>query len=240
MRMLGTIDLEILHLAVASDGRISESDLEHSALRRLGVGRLLDGLASLRDRDLLKLDSGNGAFYATDKARGMLWDQDTPLETRILRLLEIRSCSIPDIAKTLLLDDSKALTDTLRMLQECGFVMMSTQIRGGSGNGGSGGAQHPNAPDTHAGIPERIYEILPDGIKMAENTGFWQTRDGGAGTRHENTGTASTGAAHILGTIDDVSRMVSASDTISAEEKRAIAQKISGLRDSLEEILGDE
>lgn len=240
MRILGTIDLEILHLAVTSDGRISESDLEHSALKRLGVGRLLDGLASLRDRDLLKLDSGNGAFYATDKARGMLWDQDTPLETRILRLLEIQSGSIPYIAKTLLLDDSKTLTDTLRMLQEGGFVMMSTQIRGGSGNGGNGGARHSNAPDTYAGRPERVYEILPDGIKIAENTEFWQTRDGGAGTRCENAGAASTGAAHILRTIDDVSRMISASDTIGAEEKRAITQKISGLRDALEEMLGDE
>ena len=46
MRKLGTVDLEILHLAIKENGTFNENNLENSELKRLGVGKILDSLAS--------------------------------------------------------------------------------------------------------------------------------------------------------------------------------------------------
>jgi len=56
MRKLGTIDLEILQLAMKENGTFNETNLENSELKRLGVGKLLDSLASLKDRKLISLN----------------------------------------------------------------------------------------------------------------------------------------------------------------------------------------
>ena len=40
MRKLGTIDLEILHLAINENGKFNENNLENSNLKRLGVGKI--------------------------------------------------------------------------------------------------------------------------------------------------------------------------------------------------------
>ena len=61
MRKLGTIDLEILQLAMNEKGTFNENNLEKSELKRFGVGKLLDSLASLKDRKLLSLNE-NGSF----------------------------------------------------------------------------------------------------------------------------------------------------------------------------------
>ena len=50
MRKLGTVDLEILNLAIKENGTFNENNLENSELKKLGVGRILDALASLKDR----------------------------------------------------------------------------------------------------------------------------------------------------------------------------------------------
>ena len=42
MRKLGTIDLEILELAINENGKFDENNLENSKLKRLGVGKILD------------------------------------------------------------------------------------------------------------------------------------------------------------------------------------------------------
>ena len=57
MRKLGTIDSEILDLAIKEHGTFNENNLENSVLKRLGVGRILDALASLKDRKLISLNS---------------------------------------------------------------------------------------------------------------------------------------------------------------------------------------
>ena len=57
MRKLGTIDSEILDLAIKENGTFNENNLENSVLKRLGVGRILDALASLKDRKLISLNS---------------------------------------------------------------------------------------------------------------------------------------------------------------------------------------
>ena len=205
MRMLGTIDLEVLQLAAAAaGGRIDESAIEHSALSRLGVGRILDALASLRDRDLLRLDEDGGSFVMTDAARAILWSDSIPLWARILRLLEIRSCGVADMAAILRIGRHGPLEEALGGLQREGFVMAAPQIRGGG--------------------PQKVYEILPEGIERMEAI----SREGG--------GAYASRVPKGPGTYDlinEIERIVSASRTMSADERRAVLQKVSGLRDMI-------
>ncbi len=57
MRKLGTVDLEILSLAIKGKGTFNENNLENSNLKRYGVGKILDALASLKDRKFISLNS---------------------------------------------------------------------------------------------------------------------------------------------------------------------------------------
>ena len=72
MRKLGTIDLEILHLAIKEKGTFNENSLENSELKRHGVGKLLDALASLKDRKFISLNK-DGSFSITELSREILW-----------------------------------------------------------------------------------------------------------------------------------------------------------------------
>lgn len=204
MRMLGTIDLEVLQLAAAAGGRINESAIEHSALRRLGVGKILDALASLRDRDLLRLDKDGGSFVMTDAAHAILWSDSVPLWARILRLLEIRSCNTVDMMSILRIGRRGSLEEALGGLQREGFVMAAPQIRDGS--------------------PQKVYEILPEGIERMESI----SREGGGAYASQIPKGPGT---HNL--INEIERIVSASRTMSAGERRAVLQKVSGLRDMI-------
>jgi len=91
------IDLEILHLGIKRSGSFNEKDIENSELKRLGVGRILDSLASLKDRRLIDLNK-DGSFSITDLAKHTLWSEQIPTWIKILRLLEIKSCSIEMIS----------------------------------------------------------------------------------------------------------------------------------------------
>ena len=44
MRKLGTIDFEVLQLAINEKGTFNETHLENSELKRHGVGKILDTL----------------------------------------------------------------------------------------------------------------------------------------------------------------------------------------------------
>ena len=94
MRKLGTIDLEMLYLA------IKENNLENSELKRHGVGKILDTLASLKDRKFISLNS-DGSFSITELAREILWSSNIPVWGRILRLLQIKSCNLNQIIEIL-------------------------------------------------------------------------------------------------------------------------------------------
>ena len=148
MRMLGTIDLEVLHVAVRTGGTFNEGDLERSDLKRLGVGRVLDALASLKDRGMISLNPG-GTFSITEKARAVLWSADVPEWARILRLLHVRSCSMEQIADILGIgrDGLEHVMEDLRRQQ---YVLMSPQRRDGK--------------------LVRMYEILPDGVQRIDRT----------------------------------------------------------------------
>lgn len=213
MRMLGTIDLEILQLAATHDKNINESELENSSLKRLGVGKILDSLASLRDRDLLVLNQENGSFTMTDSAYNILWSNKIPLVTRIFRLLEIKSCSTSEIIATLQTDQqqqqsSLELKETLARLQREQYVMITPQIRNGK--------------------LEKIYQILPKGLNKTD-------------VNSHNKDLMSSEHIQIpketpspLNIIDEISRMISTSKSITTKEQRVISQKLSGLYDMLE------
>ncbi len=140
MRKLGTVDLEILNLAVKENGTFNENNLENSGLKRLGVGRILDALASLKGRKLISLNS-DGSFSITDLAREILWSNNIPTWAKILRLLQIKSCSMEQIADILRTSEDK-LIENIEKLRKNQFVLMS--------------------PQRQEGKLVKVYEILPE------------------------------------------------------------------------------
>jgi len=153
MTKLGLIDLQILHLGIKGNGNFNEKDIENSELKRLGVGRILDALASLKDRKLINLNS-NGSFFITDLAKHTLWDEQIPTWVRILRLLEIKSCNSETIADFLKKPEIK-LIDEIEKLRKNQLILMS--------------------PLRQESKIIKMYEILPEGIekiKKIEETGF--------------------------------------------------------------------
>jgi uncharacterized protein with gpF-like domain len=148
MRKLGTIDLEILHLAVNENGTFNENNLENSKLKRLGVGKILDSLATLKDRKMLSLNK-DGSFSITELAREILWSENIPAWAKILRLLQIKSCNIDQIEDILKISRNE-LAEDIEKLRKNQFVLMSPQR-----------------------IEEKIikvYEILPEGVEEIDKT----------------------------------------------------------------------
>ena len=148
MRKLGTIDLEVLFLAVKEKGTFNENNLENSELKRHGVGKILDTLASLKDRKFISLNS-DGSFSITQLAREILWSANIPIWGRILRLLQIKSCNIDQITDILGTSEDK-IKQELEELRKNEFVLMS--------------------PQRQEDKLIKIYEILPEGIQEIDKT----------------------------------------------------------------------
>lgn len=110
---LDQIDLEFLYLGMTKNGAFNEQDLAGSNLAYLGVGRTLDKIAHLKENNLLSL--AGERFAITDSAKNIFWAKDTPLQTRILRLLEIKSLEESDIAKYLLEPYNTILSETEKL-----------------------------------------------------------------------------------------------------------------------------
>jgi hypothetical protein len=159
MRKLGTIDLEILHLAINEKGTFNENNLEKSELKRLGVGKLLDSLATLKDRKMISLNS-DGSFSITELAREILWSNNIPTWARILRLLQIKSCNMKQVEDILKISKEELVTE-IEKLRKNQLVLMSPQR-----------------------LDEKlikVYEILPEGIEVIDKTeteGFENTKFG--------------------------------------------------------------
>jgi len=148
MRKLGTIDLEILHLAINENGAFNETHLENSELKRLGVGKLLDSLATLKDRKMISLNS-NGSFSITELAKEILWSKSIPTWGKILRLLQIKSCNIGQIESILKISRNE-ITEEIEKLRKNQFVLM--------------------LPQRIENKVIKVYEILPEGILKIDKT----------------------------------------------------------------------
>lgn len=148
MRKLGTIDLEILHLAINENDTFNETNLENSELKRLGVGKILDSLATLKDRKMLSLNS-DGSFSITKLAKEILWSKNIPTWGKILRLLQIKSCSITQIQSILKISRDEIIKE-IEKLRKNQLVLM--------------------APQRINNIVIKVYEILPEGIIKIDKT----------------------------------------------------------------------
>ncbi|KAF6242844.1 hypothetical protein C6988_06610 [Nitrosopumilus sp. b1] len=147
MSNLGTLDLEFLYLGIKKNGTFNEKDIEESELKRLGVGRTLDELASLKERNLILMNN-DGTFTITDTAKNIFWDHQVPLRIKILRILDIRAFPLEKIS-TYLNEDEKMVFEEIERLRKEQLIMMSP-LR------------------TDAGL-EKMYEILDAGIAELEN-----------------------------------------------------------------------
>lgn len=153
MTKLGLNDLEILFLGIKNNGAFNEKDIENSELKRLGVGRILDSLASLKDRKMLTLNN-DGTFSITDLAKFTLWSEQIPIGVKILRLLVIKSFDIESISNFLRKPESE-LTEEIEKLRKKQLVLMS--------------------PLRQESKLIKMYEILPEGveeIKKIEEFGY--------------------------------------------------------------------
>lgn len=138
------IDLQILYLGITGNGRFDEKDIDQSELKRFGVGRILDQLASLKERRLIDLNN-DGSFSLTNMARHILWDNQIPMWIKILRILEIKSQSLEKISSFLLLPQDQ-IQNEIEDLRKRQLVLMS-----------------PFRNET--GLV-KMYEILPEGIEQ--------------------------------------------------------------------------
>lgn len=146
MTRLTMVDLKILFLGVSKDGSFDENDIEKSDLKNLGVGRILDQLASLKERGLIEMNK-DGSFSITPSARHILWDEKIPLWIRILRVLEIKSQNTETLSSFLLVSQDK-IVDEIEDLRKRHLVLMS--------------------PLRNENKLEKFYEVLPEGIDLIE------------------------------------------------------------------------
>jgi hypothetical protein len=148
MRKLGTIDLEILHLAMNGNGTFNENNLENSELKKQGVGKILDTLASLKDRKMISQNK-DGSFSITNIAKEILWSKNVPTWAKILRLLQIKSCTLNQIIIILKISEDKLVIE-LEKLRKNQFVLMS--------------------PQRKEEKIIKVYEILSEGIEKIDST----------------------------------------------------------------------
>ncbi|HJJ23120.1 MAG TPA: hypothetical protein OQH54_05325 [Nitrosopumilus sp.] len=189
MRKIGTVDLEVLDLAIKENGTFNEDNLEKSVLKRLGVGRILDALASLKDRKLISLNT-DGSFSITDLARDILWSNNVPTWAKILRLLQVKSCSMKQISDILRTPEDKLIED-IEKLRKNQFVLMS--------------------PQRQENRIIKVYEILPEGIEEIEKTeteGF------------DNINFAESKSVEILSIIDEIVRDIQESQIDQLEKEK--------------------
>ena len=146
MTKLTMVDLEILFLGISNDGRFNEKNIENSDLKNLGVGRILDQLGSLKEKNLIETKK-DGSFSITKSAKHILWDPKIPLWVRILRVLEIKSQNIETVSSFLLVPQEK-IKEEIEALRKRNLVLM--------------------APLRNETKLEKFYEILPEGIELIE------------------------------------------------------------------------
>jgi len=146
MTELSLNDLKFIHLGIAKNGNFNEKDIAKSELSKLGVGRILDQLASLKERNLVWMNK-DGSFSITETAKIILWEPNTPIEIKILKILEISPQELHSIASFLLISE-EIIQNVIERLQKDHLVLMVTIKK-------------------DLGIV-RSYEILPEGSEYLE------------------------------------------------------------------------
>lgn len=142
MVKLSVLDLQLLHLGAKGNGNFDETDIAKSELNKMGVGRILDQLASLKERNLISMNK-NKTFSITEEARKFLWDKNTSTELKILRILRIAPQTLDKIS-SFLLNHENQIQKKIEELQKNHLVLMSTV-------------------KNEVGI-QKMYEILPEGL----------------------------------------------------------------------------
>jgi len=141
MEKIGLFDVKILVLGIKNNGRIDDQALESSEPAKAGTGRVLDSLASLIERNLIRLN-GDKSFQVTNAARQILWNGEVPLWVRILRILETSPLNLEEISGYL--DEQKEKVGAeIEDLRKNQLVLMSALRAGGE--------------------LERVFEILQEG-----------------------------------------------------------------------------
>ena len=138
----------MLNLAIKENGTFNENNLENSELKKHGVGKILDTLASLKDRKFISLNS-DGSFSITPLAQEILWSDKIPIWARILRLLQIKSCNLKEIIDIIEESEEKSIAE-IEKLRKNQLILMS--------------------PQRKEGKVIKIYEILPEGIDQIDKT----------------------------------------------------------------------
>jgi hypothetical protein len=123
MMKIDQVDLAFLHLGLSNNGKFDELDLAKSELSYLGVGRTLDRLATLKEKNMIELDGAS--FRITDSAMELLWNKTESLQNRILRLLQIKSFGETDIVKYLL-EPAESIHEKIEMSRKEGFLIFTT------------------------------------------------------------------------------------------------------------------
>ena len=203
MRKLGTLELKILDLAIKEKGTFNETNLENSNLKRLGVGKILDTLAALKDRKMIVLND-NGSFSITDLAKEILWNSKIPLWARILRLLQIKSCSMKEISD-ILEESEEKIDQEIEKLRKSQFVLMS--------------------PQRVNEIIIKIFEIMPEGIEEIDKT----ETEGFEKINFEK----NNQSIEILSIIDEIQKEIQDSQ-MELTQKESIVKKLVELKNKLE------
>lgn len=204
MVRLGFVDLEILFLGITGNGNFNENNIENSNLKRLGVGRILDSLASLKDKKLIDLNR-DGSFSITNLAKYTLWDEKIPLWIRILRILEIKSFSSEEISNFLKKPEQK-IFEEIERLRKNQLVLMS--------------------PQRIESKIIKIYEILPEGIEkleIVEKEGF---------KKHKLVETPKL-KIEIFSIVNQVINKINDSE-LTSEKKEEIISKLKKIKEKLE------
>jgi len=149
MIKLSVNDLEMLYLGIRENNNFNEKDIENSELKKLGIGQILDLLASLKERKLIDLNK-DGSFFVTDLAKHTLWTGKIPLWLKILRLLEIKSGSIDEISRILKKSEIE-LNKEIEKLRKMELILM--------------------LPIRKENMIIKTYEILPEGIEKIKKIG---------------------------------------------------------------------
>ncbi|NIP62224.1 MAG: hypothetical protein GWN01_12255 [Nitrosopumilaceae archaeon] len=194
MVKLGTIDLEILFLGITNDGKFNENDIEESELKRLGVGKILDTLATLKDKNLIDLNK-DGTFQVTELAKLQLWSQKIPLWVRILRLLEIKAHPINEISK-ILRESISDIEEHLEDLRKNQLVLMS--------------------PIRKEGKLEKSFEILQEGkeyLEKIESEGIPEKIHGSKPTETE-----------ILGLLQQITQEINQSSLSQEQQESIVSK----------------